>query len=72
MLAGITQRSLSEKAEYKQPMLYLEDGTNSNEILITESFCMCSKNKKRHPGKLHFTFFFLTKKVSAVIYTEGG
>ena len=26
--------------------------------------------KTRHPGKLHFIFF--TKKVSTVIYTEGG
>ena len=29
--------------------------------------------KKRHPGKLHFPFFFFPpKKVNTVIYTEGG
>ena len=28
--------------------------------------------KKRHPGKLHFTFFFSPKTFSTVIYTEGG
>ena len=28
--------------------------------------------KKRLPGKLHFPFFFCHKKISTVIYTEGG
>ena len=29
-------------------------------------------SKRRHLGKLHFTFFFFTKNVSRVIYSEGG
>ena len=54
------------------------------DLKIVESFKIKAENeyeiqpevfarvlKKRHPGKLYFTFFFFTKNVT-VIYTEGG